>query len=272
VVFYHPVRDLSLVVHGDDFTFCGVDEDLRWIKGLMESWFEIKMRGVLGPGEGEVRQITLLGRLITWTSEGIEYEADPKHRQMVLDYFGLGEGSKEVVGVNGEKEEEEQPGAAAWERLYSGKLVSEGFVRGDSYGVVFYHPVRDLSLVVHGDDFTFCGVDEDLRWIKGLMESWFEIKMRGVLGPGEGEVRQITLLGRLITWTSEGIEYEADPKHRQMVLDYFGLGEGSKEVVGVNGEKEEEEQPGDEVELVGKEATEFRAVAARVNYLSLDLP
>ena len=58
-------------------------------------------------------------------------------------------------------------------------------MRGDSCGVVFYHPVRDLSLVVHGDDFTFCGVDEDLRWIKGLMESLFEIKMRGVLGPGQ---------------------------------------------------------------------------------------
>ena len=60
--------------------------------------------------------------------------------------------------------------------------------------------------------------------------------------------------------------------HRQMVLDYFGLGEGSNEVVGVNGEKSEEEQPGDEVDLEGKEATEFRAVAARVNYLSLDCP
>ena len=50
-----------------------------------------------------------------------------------------------------------RPAAAAWERLYSGKLVGEGFVRGESCGVVFYHPDRDLSLVVHGDDFTFCG-------------------------------------------------------------------------------------------------------------------
>ena len=34
-------------------------------------------------------------------------------------------------------------------------LENEGFERGVSCGVVFYHPERDLSLVVHGDDFHF---------------------------------------------------------------------------------------------------------------------
>ena len=52
----------------------------------------------------------------------------------------------------------------------------------------------------------------------------------------------------------------------------FSLGNSSNEVITVNGEKSEDVQPGDEVELEGKEATEFRAVAARVNYLSLDCP
>ena len=121
--------------------------------------------------------------------------------------------------------------------MYSGKLVEVGFERGDSCGVAFYHPHRDLSLAVHGDDFTFCGLEEDLLWVKDLMQSWFEIKMRGILGGDEGDVRQITLLGRVITWTPDGIEYEADPKHRQLVLDYFGLGNGSNEVTTVNGEK-----------------------------------
>ena len=137
---------------------------------------------------------------------------------------------------------------------------------------MFYHPERDLSLVVHGDDFTFCGLEEDLHWIKDLMGSWFEIKVRGVLGSDEGDVGQIVLLGRVITWTEKGIEYEADPRHRKLVLDYFGLGEGSEETLTVNGEKEEEVQPGDEVELGPQEATEFRGVAARVNYVSLDCP
>ena len=33
-----------------------------------------------------------------------------------------------------------RPAAAAWEKLYSNKLVGAGFVRGASCGVVFYHP------------------------------------------------------------------------------------------------------------------------------------
>jgi hypothetical protein len=49
-----------------------------------------------------------------------------------------------------------RPAAAAWEKHYSGKLESVGFVRGVTCGVVFYHPGRDISLAVHGDDFTSC--------------------------------------------------------------------------------------------------------------------
>eukprot|EP00973_Karenia_brevis_P044788 6202827-Karenia_brevis.AAC.1 len=66
--------------------------------------------------------------------------------------------------------------AAAWEKRYADKLIHEGFGRGVSCGVVFYHEKRDLSLVVHGDDFTFRGLEEDLKWIKRLMKSWFEMK------------------------------------------------------------------------------------------------
>ena len=47
-----------------------------------------------------------------------------------------------------------RPAAAAWEKLYCEKLEGCGFKRGISCGVVFHHPERDLSAVVHGDDFT----------------------------------------------------------------------------------------------------------------------
>ena len=59
-----------------------------------------------------------------------------------------------------------RPAAAAWEKHYSGKLEGSGFVKGESCGVVFYHQTRDLACVVHGDDFTFCGLEEDLLWIQ----------------------------------------------------------------------------------------------------------
>ena len=56
-----------------------------------------KLGGVLGLERGDLKGITLLGRVIRWTEEGIEYEADPRHRKMVLDYFGLGDQSRESV-------------------------------------------------------------------------------------------------------------------------------------------------------------------------------
>ena len=55
-----------------------------------------------------------------------------------------------------------RPAAAAWEKHDSELFEGQGFRRGVSCGVVFYHPGRDLSLAVHGDDFTFCGLEENL--------------------------------------------------------------------------------------------------------------
>ena len=62
--------------------------------------------------------------------------------------------------------------AATWENHYAGKLVSVGFERGMSSPVSFYHPGRQISLVVHGDDFTFVGAPPDLDWIQGHTSRW----------------------------------------------------------------------------------------------------
>ena len=58
------------------------------------------------------------------------------------------------------------------------KLVECGFEKGLTCVVVFYHAEEDIPLVVHGDDFTFCGGGPELLWIAEKMKSWFEIKVR----------------------------------------------------------------------------------------------
>ena len=77
-----------------------------------------------------------------------------------------------------------RPAAAAWEKHYSSLLESVGFTRGVTCGVVFYHEERDISLALHVGDFTFCGLEEDLAWIREIMERWFEIKVRAIFGNG----------------------------------------------------------------------------------------
>ena len=99
-----------------------------------------------------------------------------------------------------------------------------------------------------------------------------EIKLRATLGPEPKDDKEVVILGRIVRYTESGIEYEAGPKHRRLILEHFGLGEGSKEILRTNGEKEDEIQPGDEIELGSGEATEFKGVAAKANYLSLDCP
>lgn len=51
----------------------------------MESWFEIKVRGVLGLGMNDEKQIVILGKTETWGEDGTRYEADESDREQVLD-------------------------------------------------------------------------------------------------------------------------------------------------------------------------------------------
>ena len=76
VVFYHEGRDISLAVHGDDFTFCAEEEQLWWIRDLMRTWFEIKVRAIIGKGPEDEKEAAILGRAVRLGKDGIEYEAD----------------------------------------------------------------------------------------------------------------------------------------------------------------------------------------------------
>ena len=77
----------------------------------------------------------------------------------------------------------------------------------------------------------------------------------------------------MVNWGLDGIEYEADPKHRNILLEKFGFKEGETRNFVCNGDKERQVESGWQAEEVGGlEAAEFRANAARLNFLSLDCP
>ena len=73
-------------------------------------------------------------------------------------------------------------------------------------------------------------------------------------------------------WTAEGLEYKADDRHVREIIKYFGLEEDSKGLTAAM-IKEPMEGDTDDVEyLDAVRAKEYRALAARANYLSLDRP
>ena len=123
-------------------------------------------------------------------------------------------------------------------------------MRGQGSGVVFYNEERDTSCVCHGDDFTLVAEESELRWLAWLMGECFEIKARRLLGPENKDMKEIVILGRVVRWTADGVEFEADPRHRKVLKNHFGFEERVKGAT-INGGKErkEEEEEGDEEDM-----------------------
>lgn len=161
-----------------------------------------------------------------------------------------------------------RPAAQAWERAYTGKLVEEGFVRGSASSVVFVNLETEVRCVVWGDDFTFLGRDGDLKHMEKVMSDWYEVKVRGIVGPDPRDMKEIRILNRTLRWTKNGIELEADGKHVKTIIDEVGLNADSK--------GSDYPLPKDfgaaesDVALGAQQSEAYRRIAALVNYLATD--
>ena len=63
----------------------------------MTSRFESKVKGRIGPASNDEKSMRVLNRLVHWTREGIEYEADQRHAELIIQELNLKADSK---GVN----------------------------------------------------------------------------------------------------------------------------------------------------------------------------
>ena len=86
------------MVHGDDFTALGWEEQLDWFWREMQERFECKRRGRIGPGKEDKKEMRILNRIVSWTEEGIEYEGDQRHVEICMRDLGL---EKRVPRVGG---------------------------------------------------------------------------------------------------------------------------------------------------------------------------
>ena len=165
-------------------------------------------------------------------TEGIGFRAGRRTEGMKLDfvdvrraYFHAKSRRELYVALPNEDWEEGKCGkllkamygtrdaAQNWEYAYVEALEAMGFTKGKATPCAFYMKERNLRLVVHGDDFTILGMEEDLDWFRRKISEVFEVKFRGRLGPAEGDDKCIRILNRVVEWTSGGIEYEADQRH-----------------------------------------------------------
>ena len=148
---------------------------------------------------------------------------------------------------------------------------------------------------MHGDDFATVGTRSGIKWFKNALEKIFEIKTQ-CIGPGavliNGNVVAATstgpapttangeemkqgvegrLLNRVLRCTAAGWEVEADQRHADLIVHELAL-ERAHGVI-TPGENEPRRKEGEnEEELSSEEATRYRGIAARANYLAADRP
>ena len=126
---------------------------------------------------------------------------------------------------------------AIWEDCYRDALEAMGFRSGVASPCCFHHAEKGLSVVVHGDDFTALGCDAELDWYEKKLAENFELKIRGRVGEGCSGDNEIRILNRIVRLTPNGLTFEADPRHVDLLKQSMGL-DGANPV-GTPGVKEE---------------------------------
>ena len=150
--------------------------------------------------------------------------------------------------------------AISLEKNYAEKQAAVGFKGSRAAPRTFYNTATKVRPVVDGDDFTFSGTQVELEKIRGLFKKWYDVKDRGIMGSGTGDVKEVVILGRTLKFTEMGFEFTADGKPESKSLGCPALG------------ADKMDEAGDEDELPKEDVAIFRSVAARSNYLGMDRP
>ena len=103
------------------------------------------------------------------------------------------------------------------------------------------------------------------------MDKKYQVKTQ-VFGPEQDQAKEVKILNRIIGWSgNEGISYEADPRHTEIIIEQLKLQDAKP--VSTPGTKEEgRTQEGHDNPLGEKESSNFRAIVARCNYIAPDRP
>ena len=80
-----------------------------------------------------------------------------------------------------------------------------GFKSGFASPRIVHHTDRNLTIVVHGDDFTCLVNDTNIDVYETELAKHFQLKLRGRLGVGcSGDIK-IRILNRIVRVTERGL-------------------------------------------------------------------
>ena len=157
--------------------------------------------------------------------------------------------------------------AQNWELEITSFFLDHGFVQGLSSPVIYVHALKCLYVSVHGDDITSLGPESSLNWLKDSIMTRYEIKYGGMLGPDKHDLKDVSILNRLVSYTDSFTTYEADPRHVQILVRELGVTEAKP--VSSPGTA----QPDQDYKPLSPERTQvYRSLTMRAAYLSMDRP
>ena len=136
-------------------------------------------------------------------------ESDPTYVMLPTEHLAHTKGK---CGLLRKRMSGTRAAADSWHQQYFSFLKDIGFVQGVASPCSFVHKFKNLAASVHGDDFTTVGPKCGLDCLETFMENKCELRKGGRLGPGKDDAKEILVLNRVIPYTSEGLEYEADPQ------------------------------------------------------------
>ena len=123
-------------------------------------------------------------------TEGVGYKRGQKHLGMKIEFIDIrrayyqatarrkvyvelpdGDNEEGICALLRKSLQGTRDAAQCWEHEYVNFMQDLGFAKGVSTPCVFYHTARNLRAVIHGDDFTILGYDDDLDWFRTMIEA-----------------------------------------------------------------------------------------------------
>ena len=158
-------------------------------------------------------------------------------------------------------------------------MTKMGYTIGLFSPCLYMHKIKRLAVFRHGDDSVVCGTRTQQAEFKSELGQYFIVKQLAILGPCQalGEVPEVRILNRLVRWVkppygsgAERLDYEADPRHAELLVHQLGLSCSSK---GVSTPGEKSKPSVDFGTLLGRdEHILYRSATMRLCYLALDRP
>jgi len=140
--------------------------------------------------------------------------------------------------------------------------------QGMSSPCFFQNEEKDLKIVYHGDDIGAVSTGEVLREFHEDLRNYFDAEIKYLLGPEPTDDKEGRLLNRCLTWRDDGLLWEADPRHAELIIAELGLIHAK--AAATPGLRLRHEDHDNAEPLSGEATSAYRRTAARAGFLAMD--